>query len=175
MGLRHPNPAVAETSMSGQTLALAEASGLLGRTVHANRSWVPYGERQNHYLDADLGVSMHDDHLETRFSFRTRTLDYLWAGLPMVLTQGDAIADLTRTRGLGRVVPARDERAIADAVLDLLGDASAYGAARRAVQETASPARSTLPSPALVGQHLTTRIRSRIAMRRQRQIAGGAT
>jgi hypothetical protein len=36
-----------------------------------------------------IGVSAHPAHLETRFAFRTRMLDYLWAGLPIVSTEGE--------------------------------------------------------------------------------------
>src|SRR5664280_3299763 len=46
----------------------------------------PYTERSDHLLDADVGVSTHFDHVETEFSFRTRILDYLWTGLPIVAT-----------------------------------------------------------------------------------------
>jgi hypothetical protein len=35
-------------------------------------------------------VSTHYEHVETTFAFRTRILDYLWAGLPVVATGGDA-------------------------------------------------------------------------------------
>ena len=38
--------------------------------------------RADWLLDADAGVSAHHEHVETRFAFRTRILDYLWAGLP---------------------------------------------------------------------------------------------
>jgi hypothetical protein len=43
-----------------------------------------------------VGVSTHRDHLETRLSFRTRMLDYIWAGLPIVCTDGDHFASLVR-------------------------------------------------------------------------------
>ena len=40
---------------------------------------MPYDERADYLLDADVGVSTHFPHIETEFSFRTRILDYLWA------------------------------------------------------------------------------------------------
>ena len=33
-------------------------------------------------MEATLGVTMHFDSAETRFAFRTRALDYLWAACP---------------------------------------------------------------------------------------------
>ena len=52
--------------------------------------------RQNVYLDATAAVSFHRAHLETRFSFRTRILDCIWASLPIVCSSGDVLADLVR-------------------------------------------------------------------------------
>ncbi len=78
----------------------SEELGVLNRNVFFN-DWVPYGERQNYLLEADVGVSLHLDHVETRFSFRTRVLDYIWVGLPMVLSAGDALSDLVARQELG--------------------------------------------------------------------------
>jgi glycosyltransferase involved in cell wall biosynthesis len=109
-----------------RALAHAEALGLLGERVHANHDWVPYEERAAWLLESDLGVSAHHDHLEARFSFRTRVLDYLWAGRPVVCTAGDALGDLVEREGLGRTVPAEDAQAFADACRELLEDADAW-------------------------------------------------
>jgi glycosyltransferase involved in cell wall biosynthesis len=112
-----------------RALAHAEASGLLGQRVHVNHDWVPYLERAAWLLEADLGVSAHHDHLEARFSFRTRVLDYLWAGRPVVGTRGDALADLVEREGLGRTVLPEDPQAFADACRALLDDAGEWEAA----------------------------------------------
>ena len=63
---------------------------------------------------------MHFDTLETRFAFRTRMLDYIWSGLPMVVTGGDATSELVTRFNLGQVVPSGDERAITEALDSLL-------------------------------------------------------
>jgi glycosyltransferase involved in cell wall biosynthesis len=122
LGLRHPNPEVPEMAMASATLALAEELDLLGRHVFFNDGWVDYGERQNVLLEADLGVSTHPANAETTFSFRTRILDYLWARLPMVMTEGDGFAELVEQEGLGAVVPAGDAEALAAALERLLAD-----------------------------------------------------
>jgi glycosyltransferase involved in cell wall biosynthesis len=109
-----------------RALARAEELGLLGTRVHVNHDWVPYAERAGWLLEADLGVSAHHDHLEARFSFRTRVLDYLWAGRPVVGTAGDALADLVEREGLGRTVPPEDPDAFAAACRVLLEDRSAW-------------------------------------------------
>ncbi len=103
-------------------IAFARERGLEGECVHFNRGWVPYAERQAYLLEADLGVCAHHDHLEARFSFRTRVLDHLWAGLPSVVSSGDAIGELVERRGLGRAVAPDDADGFASACAALLDD-----------------------------------------------------
>jgi hypothetical protein len=75
--------------------------------------------------------------VETAFSFRTRVLDYLWAGLPIVCTAGDAMGDLVTEHGLGAAVPADDADALARAVDELLSDDAARANAAAAVRKVA--------------------------------------
>jgi hypothetical protein len=83
---------------------------------------VPYASRADFLLDADVAVSAHLDHLETRYSFRSRVLDYLWAKLPMVLTGGDVLADEVAKAGLGMAVGAGDETGMEEALGQLLSE-----------------------------------------------------
>jgi glycosyltransferase involved in cell wall biosynthesis len=128
MGLRHPNPDVPPMQMAIDAQALAEELGLAGKHVFFNPGWVEYSERQNFLLEANLGVTVHFDSAETRFSFRTRALDYLWAGLPIVTTEGDSFAELIDREGLGLTVPAEDPEALEEALRRLLED---WGLAER--------------------------------------------
>lgn len=122
LGMKHPNPDVPAMRVAARTRALADELGLTGSTVFFNEEWVPYAERADHLLDADLGVTCHHQHVETEFSFRTRVLDYLWAGLPVVTTSGDAFAELVARDGLGAVVPPEDVEALAAELTSLLQD-----------------------------------------------------
>jgi len=122
LGLVHPNPDVPEMRMAGATRALAADLGLTGKHVFFNEDWVSYADRGNYLLDSDIGVSTHREHIETAFSFRTRILDYFWAGLPVVATRGDALAEVIETDGLGVTVEPEDVEALADALLRLLDD-----------------------------------------------------
>ena len=127
LGTAHPNPMVPAMRMASAARELAEVLGLLGSHVFFNSDWVPYEERQNYLLEADVGVSCHFQHAETAFSFRTRILDYLWAGLPIVSTRGDTFGDLVAARELGGAVPPEDVEALAEALARLLAD-EAYAA-----------------------------------------------
>ena len=118
-GTHHPNPGVLPSRKVDQTLQLSDALGLRDRWVFFH-DWVPYAERQNYLLEANVGISLHLDHLETRYAFRTRVLDYIWAGLPMVVTEGDAAAELVASHDLGRVVGYGDVEGVATALLELL-------------------------------------------------------
>ncbi len=129
-GTKNPNPGVPEMNVVGQSRELARRLGVLDRSVFFNDAWVEYADRQNFLLEADAGVSTHFSHIETTFSFRTRILDYLWAGLPMVVTEGDSFADLIRDEELGIVVPAEDVGALADALDRITSDEEFVARAR---------------------------------------------
>jgi glycosyltransferase involved in cell wall biosynthesis len=120
-----------------EAIAFARERGLEGECVHFHRRWVPYAEREAYLLESDLGVCAHHEHLETRFSFRTRVLDYLWAGLPPVVSGGDAIGELVEHRGLGRAVRPGDADGFAAACAALLDDPNAHATAVQRVHEVA--------------------------------------
>lgn len=121
LGMRHPNPEIPAMRVANELRAASDQLGLSGSTVLFNDGWVPYDERGAFLAGADIGVSTHLPHIETRFSFRTRVLDYLWAGLPTVLTEGDTLSEEIAAAGVGMAVPPADPDAIAaalDAVLE---------------------------------------------------------
>jgi hypothetical protein len=116
---RHPNPMIGEMPMLKQTVELSDQLGLTGQVTFFG-DWVPYELWPNYLHEADIGASMHFDTLETRFAFRTRMLDYIWMGLPMVVTGGDATSELVTRHNLGEVVPPGDDSAITAAISRLL-------------------------------------------------------
>ncbi len=125
LGVRHPNPAIEESRVLTAARALAENLGLAGSHVFFNESWVAYEDRSNFLLEADVGLSLHVEHVETAYSFRTRILDYIWAGLPIVATRGDGFAEIIERESLGQVVPGGDVEAVAAAIGRLLDDPDA--------------------------------------------------
>lgn len=122
MGTAHPNPEVPIMDIVKRSIDRSKELGLYGSSIFFNEKWVPYADRQNYLLEADLGLSLHHPFVETRFAFRTRLLDYLWADLPMVVTEGDALSEHVAKHDLGRVVPYHDASAVAGAVLELLAN-----------------------------------------------------
>lgn len=118
-GVQHPNPAVPASDKVQAAIALSCELGLLDRHIVFNE-WIPYEERGAYLLEADVGVSLHLDHVETRYAFRTRFLDCVWASLPLITTIGDVAADVVQTFDLGRVVDYGDVDGVSVAVLELL-------------------------------------------------------
>jgi glycosyltransferase involved in cell wall biosynthesis len=112
---------VPEMPVLGQTVARCRELEMLDRHVFFG-DWIPYDERGAYLLEADLGVSVHQFNLESRFASRTRLLDCVWAGLPVISTAGDPLSDMIAARGLGRTVPPGDSQMLARLILDMLAD-----------------------------------------------------
>jgi glycosyltransferase involved in cell wall biosynthesis len=119
---RHPNPAMPPMRAVEEARRAAEELGVAGGHVVFNPGWVAYESRADWLAESDIGASTHRDSVEARFSFRTRILDYLWAGLPVVCTAGDALAGEVQARELGAAVPPGDVDALAAALTRLASD-----------------------------------------------------
>lgn len=118
-GIEHPAPELVGTMpVQQEMVALSEQLGLKDRTVFFG-DWVDYADWQNYLLESDCGISLHRDHLESRFAARTRVMSYLWAGLPMILTRGDELAERLERQGTAILVPPGDIQGVAKAILDL--------------------------------------------------------
>jgi hypothetical protein len=103
---------------------LAADLGLLNRSVLFTQ-WLPPEQWPPCLLEADIGLSFHPATIESYFAFRTRLLDYIWAGLPIVCADGDELSDLVASQGLGSVVEAGNVEALASALIALLAEPEA--------------------------------------------------
>jgi glycosyltransferase involved in cell wall biosynthesis len=120
LGTRRPNPGVPRMAMERRAVSLARELGVLDRSVFVNDHWVPFEDRGSFLLEADIGVSAHRDELEARFAFRTRLLDCIWAGLPIVTSTGESIGEIVSEQNLGLVVECGDVDAYAQAIGDVI-------------------------------------------------------
>jgi glycosyltransferase involved in cell wall biosynthesis len=82
--------------------------------------WAPFARRFDLLRDVTLLVSTHADGIETRLSLRTRFLDAMAAGCPVVTSDGGTVARLLRESGGGWVVPRGDATALARLLRTLL-------------------------------------------------------
>jgi hypothetical protein len=127
-----------QSPMLARAKDLAAALGLLDQQV-LFADWLPPEQWGRGLLEADIGLSFHQPTVETHFAFRTRLLDYVWAGLPIVAASGDVLADLVVAQGLGHVVDPGNEQALASALIALLDEADARSNRRDAFARVAGP------------------------------------
>jgi glycosyltransferase involved in cell wall biosynthesis len=119
-GTEHPNPWMKRIPTHSEAAReLAREEDLLDKAVFFG-DWVPYDDWPNVLLESDIALTLHYDTLETRLAFRSRVLDYIWAGLPTVATRGDATSDLIVGYDLGIEVDYEDVEGVAKAILSLL-------------------------------------------------------
>ena len=126
MGVEHPNPEVKKLQLVSKTFNLAKKLGVYDKNVFFNFGWVEYNERQNYLLESDVGIITHPAHIETRFSYRTRILDYLWASLPIISTEGDYLSEMVEKEGLGITVRDGNVDDIVNAITKLADDKNFY-------------------------------------------------
>jgi glycosyltransferase involved in cell wall biosynthesis len=122
LGADPPNVALVRHGAAARAAAVAVARGVLDINVFFLPGWVPYRERGQFFADADLGVSAHRAGPETTYSWRTRLLDYAWAGLPVAATSGDALSARLAEAGAAQLAPPGDRVAMAGAIRALLTD-----------------------------------------------------
>jgi hypothetical protein len=109
--------------MAARARDLARHLDLLNRHVFFYDQWVPYAQRADFLLEADLLVYLHQPGLESTYAaVRSRFLDHLWVGCASLVSAGDAAAELVVRHRLGRVAPPGDAAAVALHVQELLLD-----------------------------------------------------
>jgi glycosyltransferase involved in cell wall biosynthesis len=118
MGGRHPRGHAPDGEFL-RTRKRAEQLNLMDSSV-IFMDWQPYEDRANWYLESDLAVTTHKQSLETELSHRTRVIDFLWGGLPVITSTGDAVGEMLEARGCGLTVPPGDSRGLADKIITVL-------------------------------------------------------
>lgn len=119
LGTRHPNPQVPQHEIVHELVRLAEASGEKDKTIFFFE-WLSLEDREALLGESDLGVTLHPIHAETHYSIRTRVLDYIWTGLPVLITEGDVTSEWVKKFKIGAIVPPENVDAVAGALRDLL-------------------------------------------------------
>lgn len=127
--IRNPNPEATPQRLLGEVERWCRRRGLWGEQVQA-LDWVPAERRYDLLREVDLMVATHTPTLETRLSLRTRFLDALAAGCPVIATEGGGMSRLLREYDAGWVVPCGDPGAVAVACREIL-EASGRAEERR--------------------------------------------
>ncbi len=124
----NPNPESTPQSTFDRVMKVCREREWIDRHVFFI-PWIPYLERAGLYLEATVAVVLHLPRFETEISMRTRILDYLWAGLPIVATEGGSASRLLTDQKMGRVVPFCDHKKLTAVLIELLGS----GATRKEI------------------------------------------
>lgn len=146
-GTIHPNPEIGQNMPVRNTeiYAYAEEEGLLNNTVFFGE-WVPYEDWVNVLLESDVAFSLHHDTAETQLAFRSRMLEYIWAGVPTIATRGDATSKLVSKYNLGEIVGYEDVEGVVQAILNIVGNSPAsYQAGLAAARHELSWERAARP------------------------------
>ena len=109
-----------------ETIELAKKIDIYGKNVFFNDKWVDYEKRNEFLLNSYIGISLHYDNLETRYSFRTRILDYLWCDLPFIASENDYFDKLNKQYNVAITISCNDIIAIEEAIVNLIDNKEEY-------------------------------------------------
>ncbi len=125
--VRHPRPEATPQRLLREVEARSRERGWWGSRVRLV-DWVPFERRYDLLRDVDLLVAPHRPSLETRLSMRTRFLDALAAGCPVVTSAGGTLGRLLVEHDAGWVCPPGDPQALAAALREALERPRAHAA-----------------------------------------------
>jgi glycosyltransferase involved in cell wall biosynthesis len=123
VGIKHPDPKLPEMRKCIDAINLSKELDLYDKFVFFNE-WVPYEMRQNFLLESGAGLSVHQEKIETEFAYRTRVMDYIWAKLPIITTEGDSIAKMVKDENIGEVVKYESTHQLARVIESVLANKS---------------------------------------------------
>lgn len=127
--IRNPNDGTPQ-KLFREVEAWCRARGFWQERVRT-LDWIPAARRYDLLREVDVLVATHTLSFETRLSLRTRFLDALAAGCPVVTTEGGGMSRLLRDHGAGWVVPQKDAAAVAAALREAVDDPAQVAARRR--------------------------------------------
>jgi glycosyltransferase involved in cell wall biosynthesis len=130
--IRNPNPGSTPQALFQEVEARCRRAGWWETKVKAI-DWVPAERRYDLLRDVDVMVAPHLPSLETQLSLRTRFLDALAAGCPVVTSSGGAMSRLLAERDAGWVAPPGDAPALARCLDEALSRPAAKGEGARAL------------------------------------------
>ncbi len=125
--IRNPNPDSTPQRLFAELERRLAARPELAARVTA-LDWVPAERRFDLLRDVDLLVSPHRAGLETDLALRTRFVEALAVGCPVIASAGGAVSRQLAERSAGWVVPVEDAGALAHALAEVLAGGEAVAA-----------------------------------------------
>jgi glycosyltransferase involved in cell wall biosynthesis len=119
---RHPNAAQHGEGLAAKAERFVEERGFSAFVRF--EPWVPYGERVPFYDRFNAAILTFPSSLETDLAMRTRVLDYLWAGLPVITSPGRGTDELVERYRAGAIVHEQASSAFAFAIREAFSNAA---------------------------------------------------
>lgn len=116
IGGKHPFYPI-DTGVYGPLIELLSASPRVQMS-----GLLPHDELVKRYTHAHVAVDMIMPNAERELAFPSRTVHYLWCGLPVIHPAFSEVADYIRRYEAGWVVAHDEPQALQDVVLDILAD-----------------------------------------------------
>lgn len=102
-GFKHPGKGKEISDKAQKALKLATKLKLKDKNIFFIEDWLPYKERANFLLEANVGVVSSPNIPEANLFLKTRIYDHLWSELPTILNDCEAFASIIRENNLGLV------------------------------------------------------------------------
>ncbi len=84
--------------------------------------WLKLEEKNAMYNDIEAVLITHKKNLETDFSFRTRTIDAIGFGIPIITTKGDVLAEKINQKNIGITINPGNINDVKEAILKVIDD-----------------------------------------------------
>ena len=84
--------------------------------------WQPWKEVANYYRESDVGLNIDALHYETIYGTRTRRVEMIAAGLPVITSLGCELSDLLSNKGAGLTFKTGDWGELGQQILTLAAD-----------------------------------------------------
>ncbi len=133
--VHNPNPGSTPQARLAEVETWCRARGIWQQQVKT-LDWLPAARRYDLLREVDVLAATHQPSLETRLSLRTRFLDALAVGCPVLSTEGGAMSRLLVEHDAGWVVPPGDAGAASRALEEIFADAHAKKAGARTLIES---------------------------------------
>lgn len=111
---RHPNSEETPQAVAAKAETFVRERGFT--EFVSFEPWVPYADRVPFYDRFNAAILTFPPSLETDLAMRTRVLDYLWAGLPVITSPGRGTDELVERYRAGAIVHEQTVGAFAAAI-----------------------------------------------------------
>jgi glycosyltransferase involved in cell wall biosynthesis len=88
--------------------------------------WLPWSSLNDYYVESNAGINIDGLHYETVYGTRTRLLEMMAKGLPVVSSEGTELSFLLQAKGAALTFQSGDADQFGDHLIRLSGDDSLY-------------------------------------------------